>query len=97
MKVTTCTINVGSEEGNINMVFEVLWFVDGFIILDCPVNGRGEYLAHANEEYELVSSMENGDVEVYIRASMVEWFTIESHEKDKVILKYKEEVTGITK
>ena len=87
MKVTTCTINVGSGEGNTNMVFEVLWFVDVFIILDCPVNGRGEYLEHENKEFELVSSTENRDVAVYIRVSMVGWFTVESHEKRGVILK----------
>ena len=97
MKVTTCTINVGNGEGNRNMVFEALWFVDVFIILDCPTNGKGGYLEHENSEYEMVSSVENGDVEVYIRTSMVGWFTIESHEKEAVIIRYQEEETDITK
>ena len=45
----------------------------------------------------MVSSVDDGDVEVYIRASMVGWFTIESHKKEGVIMKYQEEDTGITK
>ena len=61
------------------MVFDVLGFVDVFLILDCLTNNRGEYVEHENREYELVSSVENGDVEVYIRTSMVGWFTVESH------------------
>ena len=54
-------------------------------------------MEHENSEYEMVSSVENGDVEVYIRTSMVGWFTVESHEKEGVIMKYQEEETGITK
>ena len=97
MKITTCTINVGNGEGNRNLVLDVLWFVDVFIILDCPTNSRGEYLEHENHNYELVSSVKEGDVEVYIRRSMVGWLTIESHNKEGVIMKYEEENTGKTK
>ena len=97
MKITTCTINVGNGEGNKNLALDVLWFVDVFIILDCSVNSRGEYVEHENREYEMVSSVENGDVEIYIRKSMVEWITIESHEKEGVIMRYEEEGTGIIK
>ena len=93
MKVTTSTINVGNGEGNRNMVLDVLGFVDVFFILDRPVNNRGEYVDHENSEYELVSSVDNGDVEVYIRTRMVGWFTIESHEKEGVIMRYEEEKT----
>ena len=97
MKITTCTINIGNGEGNRNMVLDVLRFVDVFCILDCPINDRGEYLDHENLEYELVSRVENGDVEVYIRTSMLGWFTIESHQKESVIMRYEEEGTGKTK
>ena len=92
--ITTCTINVGNGEGNKNIVLDLLRFVDVFFILDCLTNNRGEYVEHENHEYDLVSSMENGDVEVYIRTSMVGWFTIESHKKESVIMRYKEEGTG---
>ena len=72
--------------------------MDVFIILDCPVDSRGEYVEHENREYEMVSSVENGDVEIYIRKSMVGWFVIESHEKESVIMRYyEEEGTGIIK
>ena len=97
IKVTTCTINIGNGEGNRNLVLEVLWFVDIFFILDCLTNNRGEYVEHENHEYELVSSVKNGDVEVYVRTSMVGWITIESHWTEGVILKYEDEETGITK
>ena len=79
------------------MVLDVLWFVDVFIILDCPVDSRDEYVDHENREYEMVSSVENGDVEIYIRKSMVGWFTIEKHEKESVIMRYEKEGTGIIK
>ena len=97
MKITTCTINVGNGEGNRNMVLDDLRFVDVFFILDCPTNDRGEYVDHENHEYELVSSVENGDVEVYIRTSMIGWFAIESHKKESVIIRYEEEGTGKVK
>ena len=94
MKVTTCTINVGQGEANRNMALEILGFVDVFFILDCPVNFRGEYVEHENQEYEMVSTVENGDVEVNVRTSIVGWFTIESHGKESVVMKYEEEGTG---
>ena len=65
--------------------------------MDCPVNSRGEYVKHENHNYELVSSVKDGDVEVYIRRSMVGWLTMESHEKEGVIMKYQEEKTNETK
>lgn len=42
----------------------------------------------------MVSTVENSDVEVYVRTSMVGWFTIESHGKESVVMKYEEEGTG---
>ena len=93
MKITTCTINVGKGEGNRNMALDVLGFVDVFFILDCPVDSRGNYVEHENRKYEMVSTVENGDVEVYIRSSIVGWFTIESHKKESVIMRYEEEDT----
>ena len=80
MKITICTINVGNGEGNRNIVLDLLWFVDVFLILDCPTNRRGEYVEHENGNYELISSVREGDIEVYVRKELMGWFVIESHE-----------------
>ena len=94
MKITTCTINVGGGEGNRNMVMDVLWFVDIFFMLDCPVTAKGEYVEHENGEYEMVSSITDGDVEVYIRKGLVGWFEVEKHEKEGVVIAYENEKTN---
>ena len=79
MKITTTMMNVGTGEGNWNLVFEVLWFVEVFIILNFRTNDGGEYVENENHEYEIVLSVKIEVVEVYIRAGMVGWITIESH------------------
>ena len=93
MKITICTINVGNGEGNRNVVLDLLWFVDIFFILDCPTNRSGDYVEHENGNYELISSVREGDIEVYARKELTGWFTIESHEQSSVILTYNEEKT----
>lgn len=94
MKITICTINVGNGEGNRNVVLDLLWFVDVFFILDCPTNRNGDYVEHENWNYELISSVREGDIEVYARKELTGWFAIESHEQSSVILTYEEEKTG---
>ena len=93
MKVTTCTINVGNGEGNRNVVMDLLWFVDLFFILDCPTNAKGDYVEHENWNYELISSVRGGDIEIYARKGMTGWFMIETHEISSVIVRYEEPET----
>lgn len=93
MKITTCTINVGNGEGNRNVAMDLLWFVDIFFILDCPTNAKGDYVEHENWNYELISSVRGGDIEVDARKGMTGWFMIEHHEVSSVILRYEQEGT----
>ena len=93
MKITTCTINVGNGEGNRNVVMDLLWFVDIFFILDCPTDRKGDYIEHENWNYDLISSVRDGDIEVYAKRGMTGWFMVENHNVSSVILRYEEEKT----
>lgn len=91
IKISTCTINVGNGEGNRNVVMDVLWFVEVFFTPNCLTNRRDEYLEHENQNYELVSNIKDGDIEVYVRKDMVGWFKVEKHEKEFVVVWYEKE------
>ena len=71
MKITLCTINVGNGERNRNIALDLLWLVDVFVILDCPIDGRVAYVEHENWNYELISSIRDGDIEVYVRKELM--------------------------
>jgi len=89
MRVNICTINVGGGEGNRNMAMEVLSWVDVFIFVDNANREGGGWLEHEARGYELVSFVEGGNVEVYIKTSMVGWMEVEKHNAKGIVLRGK--------
>ena len=50
-------------------------------------------MEHENWNYEWISSVRDGDIEVYARKELTGWLTIASHEQSSVVLTYEEEKT----
>jgi len=90
MRAVICTINVGGEEGNRNMVIDVLFLVDIFIFVDGAVRIDGEFVEHESEKYELISFVKGSGVEVFVKRGLVGWVEVEEHDEWMVVLKGKE-------
>jgi len=89
MRVNICTINVEGGKGNSNVAMEVLSWVDVFIFVDNRKREGGRLLEHEARGYELVSFIEGGDVELYIKTSMVGWMEVERHNAKGIVLRGK--------
>jgi hypothetical protein len=88
MFITTCTINVGKGVGNRSLVMEIFSFVDLFFILEPPVDSGGNFMAHENVFYDLLSFEKGSGVEVFVRSSMLGMFTMGEHGRCGASVKY---------